>query len=65
MWLCSGKLEAYTELLVRCHVCLFPESLALLRIMGWDVAHGYARARAQSRQDPAAARGPWKELRTL
>lgn len=65
MGLCSGKLEAFTELLVRCHMCLFPESLVLLTIMGWDVAHGYARARAQSRQDPAAARGARRELRAV
>lgn len=65
MCLFSVKLEAFTGLLVRCHMCLFPESLVLLRIMGWDVARGYARARAQSRQDPAAARGAWREFRFM
>lgn len=43
MSLCSGKLEAFAELLVRCHMCVFPESLVLLRIMGWDVARGPGR----------------------
>lgn len=65
MGLCSGELEASTELLVRCHMCLCPESLVLLRIMGWDVARRYSRAGAQSRHDPAAATGAWRELSTV
>lgn len=64
MCLFSVKWEAFTELLVSCHMHFLPESLRLLRSISWDAACGSARAGACSMQDPTTASGAWRELRT-